>query len=168
MLHKMISSHKHSSKPKLSAIVAEELARATGVDWRVKKSTVGNTVTVTFHPQKPVKIVPIQRVAASLYNWMNIPMETKRADCTYFEAIRRLGSDGVRLWFVEYLTNSTNQSLTPLRGEMLKNIGAHFGLSDSALVKASIRLEVRSSSEVTLRDKVDEILQSLGRVNVQT
>jgi putative transposase len=53
-------------------------------------------------------------------------------------------------------------------GEMLKNIGAHFGLGDSAVVKASTRLEARLNSEAALSDMVKEILRSLGRVKVQT
>lgn len=53
-------------------------------------------------------------------------------------------------------------------GEMLKNIGAHFGFGDSAVVKASTRLEARLNSEAPLSDMVKEILRSLGRVKVQT
>ena len=53
-------------------------------------------------------------------------------------------------------------------GEMLKNIGAHFGLGDSAVVKASTRLEARLNSEAALNDMVKEILRSLGRVKMQT
>ena len=53
-------------------------------------------------------------------------------------------------------------------GEMLKRIGAHFGLGDSAVVKASTRLEARLNSEAALSDMVKEILRSLGRVKVQT
>ena len=53
-------------------------------------------------------------------------------------------------------------------GERLKNIGAHFGFGDSAVVKASTRLEARFCSETALREKVKEILRSLGRVKVQT
>jgi hypothetical protein len=51
---------------------------------------------------------------------------------------------------------------------MLKNIGAHFGFSDTAVVKTSTRLEARLNSEADLRDKLNEILRSLGRVKVQT
>ena len=50
----------------------------------------------------------------------------------------------------------------------MKNIGAHFGLGDSAVVKASTRLEARLNSEAALSDIVKEILRSLGRVKVQT
>jgi REP element-mobilizing transposase RayT len=53
-------------------------------------------------------------------------------------------------------------------GERLKNIGAQFGFGDSAVVKASTRLEVRLKSEIALCEKVNEILRSLGRVKVQT
>ena len=53
-------------------------------------------------------------------------------------------------------------------GERLKNIGARFGFGDSAVVKASTRLEARFNSETALREKVSKILQSLGRVKVQT
>ena len=53
-------------------------------------------------------------------------------------------------------------------GEMLKSIGAHFGFGDSAVVKASTRLEARLNSEAALSDMVKEILRSLGRVKVQT
>jgi len=53
-------------------------------------------------------------------------------------------------------------------GERLKNIGAHFGLGDSAVVKASTRLEARFKSETALRENVNKILRSLGRVKVQT
>ena len=52
-------------------------------------------------------------------------------------------------------------------GERLKNIGAHFGVSDSAVVKVSTRLEARFNSETALREKVKEILRTLGRVKVK-
>jgi putative transposase len=53
-------------------------------------------------------------------------------------------------------------------GEKLKNIGTHFEFGDSAVVKVSTRLEARLNREAALRDKVKEIVQSLGRVKVQT
>jgi hypothetical protein len=53
-------------------------------------------------------------------------------------------------------------------GETLKNIGAHFGFGDSAVVKTSTRLEIRFNSESAIRDKVKEVLRALGRGNAET
>jgi putative transposase len=53
-------------------------------------------------------------------------------------------------------------------GETLKNIGAHFGFGDSAVVKTSTRLEIRFNSECAIRVKVKEVLRALGRGNAET
>ena len=49
----------------------------------------------------------------------------------------------------------------------MKNIGSHFGLGDSGVAKASLRLQKQLVVDAALHEKVTEILNQLGYVKVQ-